>query len=82
MSINISPKVAFDLAKQAVILFHQGTGIVLEPMDEMQHQNEGFIDELSPNSDIRYWANQLLFFARTVHGIFNQALLEQELDET
>ena len=80
MSINISPRVAYDLVKQAAQLFHQGTGIVLEPMDEIQHSDTGFIDEIdpSPGSDIRYWANQLLFFARTVHGILNQQLLENE----
>lgn len=83
MSINISPKVAFDLVKQAALLFHQGTGIVLEPTDELAHSPTGFIDEISdsPESDIRYWANQLLFFARTVHGIFNHALLENDMLE-
>lgn len=83
MSININPKVAYDLVKQAALLFHQGTGIVLEPMDELEHTQTGFLDEISddPESDIRYWANQLLFFARTVHGIFSHGLLENELLE-
>lgn len=80
MSININPKVAFDLVKTAAQLFYQGTGVVLEPLDELEHSNTGFLDEIdpNPNSDIRYWANQLLFFARTVHGILNQAMLENE----
>lgn len=83
MSINISPKVAYDLVKQAARLFHQGTGVVLSPIDELEHRNYGFIDELDPNPDssIRYWANQLLFFARTVHGLLHQGLLENELLE-
>lgn len=83
MSININPKVAFDLVKQAAYLFHQGTGVVLEPLDDLDHQTNGFIDEIDPDpeSDIRYWANQLLHFARTVHGILNNQLLTNELLE-
>lgn len=79
MSIRITTKVAFDLAKEAARLFHLGTGVVIEPLDGLAHEDHGFVDDLDENSDIRYWANQLLFFARTVHGLFNSGLLEQEL---
>jgi hypothetical protein len=77
MSIHLTSKVAFDLVKQAAVLFHQGTGIVIEPLgDEYMHQDEGFVDEL--DGDIRHWAHLLLHFARTVHGILNYAMLEQD----
>lgn len=79
MSINISARVAFDLVAKAATLFYQGTGVVLAPIDELEHSNEGFIDQMEENSEMRYWANQLLFFARTVHGIMHQGLLNEEM---
>lgn len=85
MSVHITQKVAYDLVKQAAHLFYQGTGVVLEPTDELQHTGSGFIDEIDPDhpeSATRYWANLLLHFARTVHGILNTALLTgQEMIE-
>lgn len=80
MSINISRRVAHYIVRECCALFYEGTGIVLAPLDELQHRDAGFIDELNPDpeSDIRYWANRLMFFIRTVHGMVNQALLEQE----
>jgi hypothetical protein len=78
-AIRISAKVAYDLVKQSARLFYQGTGIVLAPMDETGHMERGFIDEMPEGSDMRYWANLLLHFARTVHGLFEYELLEQDL---
>ena len=70
-------KVAFELVKEAALLFGMGTGIQLDPMDETHVLNEGFIDQLDPDpeSDVRYGVNLLLNFVRTVHGILNYALL-------
>lgn len=77
MSIRMTSKVAFDLVKQAAVLFHQGAGIVLEPLgDEYAHQDIGLVDELE--GDARHWAHLILHFTRTVHGILNMALLEED----
>jgi hypothetical protein len=77
MSISITRKVAFDLVKQAASLFHQGTGIPLEPLgDEFPPRDQGLVDGL--DGDARHWAHLLLHFARTVHGILNYALLEDD----
>lgn len=77
MSISITKKVAFELVKQAAELFHQGTGIVLEPLgDEFAHRDEGLVDGL--DGEARHWAHLLLHFARTVHGILNYAMLEDD----
>lgn len=76
--IRMSATAAFNLVKSAADLFFDGTGINLQPSDEMT-TDVGFIDEISPeDGDVRYWANQLLFFVRTVHGILQNALLEAE----
>ena len=76
--IRVTAKVAFDLVKQAAELFYEGTGIPLQPMD-VDAMDAGFLDEIHPEGgDVRYWANQLLHFARTVHGILERALLEAD----
>lgn len=82
MSIQITKKVAFELVKEAARLFGMGTGIQLEPMDELGTPNEGFIDQLDPDpeSDVRYGVNLFLNFIRTVHGILNHALLTTDMD--
>jgi predicted SPOUT superfamily RNA methylase MTH1 len=79
MSVSITTKVAYELVKEAADLFYRGTGVVIEPMEGLSHMDRGYIDDLEQDSSIRFWANQLLFFARTVHGIFNRQLLEQDL---
>lgn len=80
MSVKITTKVAFDLVKHAAELFAMGTGIQLEPLDETGVPNRGFIDDLDPDpeSNVRYGVNLLLHFARTVHGILNNALLLED----
>jgi len=80
-SINISQKVAFELVQQAANLFRQGTGIVLAPMDETGHLDRGLIDELDEGSDLRHGVNAFLFFIRTVHGILEHALLNEDMIE-
>lgn len=76
--IRMTAKVAYDLVKQAASLFYDGTGIPLQPSDELivLDHNPTFLEDLEEGSDIRYWANQLLFFARTVHGILETALIQ------
>lgn len=76
--IKITAKAGYDIVKMAATLFFQGTGIPLQPMDD-EPTDVGFVDNLGdPESDMRFWANQLMFFARTVHGIMERALLEAE----
>ncbi len=77
MSVRVTTKVAYDIVKQAASLFYQGTGIPLEPLgDEFPARDEGLVDGL--DGDVRHWAHMLLHFARTVHGILNYALLEED----
>lgn len=78
--IKITAKAGYDIVKMAATLFFQGTGIPLQPMDD-EPRELGFVDDVGdPESDMRFWANQLMFFARTVHGIMERALLEAEDD--
>jgi hypothetical protein len=82
MSINMSVKVARDLVRRAAHLYHQGTGIPIQPLgDEYHNTGEGFIDEIGNEEGLEgayYWANMLLHFARTVHGILSFGINEIE----
>lgn len=80
MSINISPRVAVDIVRRAAQLFYDGTGIAIEPLEDLLPNDDGLIDEIPMDSDAYMWANHLLLFVRTVHGIIQNALLEDELN--
>lgn len=78
MSAHINTKVAFDLVRRAADLFHLGTGIAIEPMEGLEPQGVGFIDDIDIDSQLYRYANDLLHFVRTVHGILQNSLLEGE----
>lgn len=85
MSIQLTAKVAADLVRRAAHLYHQGTGIPIHPLgDEYHHSDTGFIDEVGNVEGLEgsyYWANMLLHFVRTVHGIINHELENNLLED-
>lgn len=87
-SINLTKKIAMELVKQARLLIEEGTGNRFDPDSWNDPDTPGLIDEINPEqSELLYWANQLIFFARTVHGILMNTLQEdaentQDMDNT
>lgn len=77
MSMHLNNKVAIDLIKTAAALFFEGTGHELDPNSPDDLPFPGFVDEINPeNQDMLYWANSLMHFVRTVHGILQNNVLE------
>lgn len=78
--IRITKMVAISLMKTAAELFAAGAGSPLDINEnEDAIQGDGLIDEInSENSELFYWANELLRFARTVHGILGNAIHSQD----
>jgi hypothetical protein len=76
--LGVSLNVLRHIADTANALFLDGTGRALDAIadeNDMNVGNEvGFIDELNPETDIYYWANELLRFVRFVHSIVREEL--------
>jgi len=81
MSAHISRTAALALIKTASDLFIAGSG------NSIDHENDentapGLIDEINPEqSELFYWANELLRFARLVHGLLSHSLREAQEEE-
>jgi len=81
MSVHISRTVALALIKTASELFLAGSGVHIDHENEEMIEQPGLIDEINPeNSELFYWANELLRFSRLVHGLMSHALREAQED--
>lgn len=75
MSAHISKTAALALIKTARELFLAGTGTHLDH-DNDENLPPGLIDDINPEQgELFYWANELLRFARVVHGILTHAIM-------
>lgn len=83
--ISIPARAARELVRRAAYLYHQGTGVPIYPLgDEFVQQDTGFVDEIGNEQGLDgafYWANMLLHFARTIHGMFQNELINNDLLE-
>lgn len=76
--LRISRTAAINLIRTAAVLFRDGTGVPLDP--DQEGDGNGLIDDINIDEDAFYWANELLRFARVVHGILSNALHNQPED--
>ncbi len=78
--VKITAKVARCLVSSATSLIDAGTMVVAsEDGTPLSPSLLSTIPgDIAEEEDPAYWANMLLFFARTVRGILTQALLEGE----
>lgn len=76
--LRLSRTAAINLIRTAADLFRDGTGLPLDP--EQEPSDLGLIDDIPMDEDAYYWANELLRFARVVHGILSNALHNQPED--
>lgn len=79
-NIRITKKVAAWLLGLSMRLIAQGTGKDYDPIDpdaSFSSDSPGIIDEIpSTETDLYYWANALLIFAKAVAGILARQLTE------
>lgn len=77
--VKISKTVAMQLLRTARTLFLEGTGADVDPNSGYEDQPVGMIDEINPeNTDLHYWANELLRFSRLVFALMQNGLLEAD----
>lgn len=81
-AIKISKVVALTLMREAANLFSQGAGMSLDP-DSLEEYSDApaVIDRIpTEDSDMIYWANEILRFARVVHGLLSNAMINEVTD--
>lgn len=79
-AVKISKVVALTLMREAANLFNQGTGMSLDPDSDMP-DSPALIDRIpNEDSDMLYWANEILRFARVVHGLLSNAMINEVTD--
>lgn len=77
--VRISKTVAMQLLRTARTLFLEGTGVNVDPHAPEDMNPVGLIDEINPeNTDLHYWANELLRFSRLVFALMQNGLLEAD----
>lgn len=81
--IRISRTAAIALVRMAADLFRMGTGFPVDPDERDAQDPNSVLDNIDPTDhDTMYWANEILRFARVVHGIIQAALITQDQNDT
>lgn len=79
--IMISRDLAFRLLRDAAAVWNIGTGQHLDPEVEMPDE-PNVLDHINEeDADLMHWANLILHFARTVHGVLSAALVDDETND-
>jgi hypothetical protein len=75
--IRITKRVAMYLISTARNLIQDGTGQYIDPDDDMM-DGPGLMDRIPlEDADLQHWANALIQFARTVHGLVSAAMIDE-----
>jgi hypothetical protein len=81
--VSITKKVAEEIVKAAATLFAQGAGLPISEEAAAEggmFPEPGLIDDIHPEDhDLSYWANAILMFLRTVHGVIANAVAEDDI---
>jgi len=79
--ILISRDLAFRLLRDAATVWNIGTGQHLDPDVEMPDE-PNILDNINEeDADLLHWANLILHFARTVHGVLASSLMDDETND-
>jgi hypothetical protein len=80
--VSISRTVAVALVRTIATFFRQGAGVPISENYEYDTEWNGsaLVDDIHPEDyDLAYWANNILMLLRTLHGILQQAIADEDI---